>query len=117
LDRGHIFRSKFAAIFDINSKIRAEQSTQTTIYTLVIIDDLRRVIPFGVDALRNGEVALGAELNTKTAPLTTVIDDMHDTVSNLDAISVERLSPIGHGSSSALLCLDLTILIGEIKLI
>jgi len=47
---------------------------------------------------------LGAKLNTKTASFTAVIDNMHDAVRNLDAVLVERLSPIGHGSSSALSC-------------
>jgi hypothetical protein len=65
-----------------------------------LVDDLRRVIAFRIGSLGYRQYVSGAELNTKTASFTPVIDDMHDTVCNLDAVSIERLSPIRHGSSS-----------------
>jgi len=55
---------------------------------LLVIQDFGWVIPLGIGSFGYDEIVLGAELNTKTAPFTTVIDDMHDTASNLDAITV-----------------------------
>jgi hypothetical protein len=58
------------------------------------------MISLGIGTLREQQNALGTKFNTKTASLTTIIDDMHDTVSNQDAVSIQWLSPKSHSSSS-----------------
>jgi hypothetical protein len=57
------------------------------------------MVSFGVCTGGNRKDFLGAKLNTKTAPLTTVIDDMNDAVCNQDAVSIKWLSPKSHSSS------------------
>jgi hypothetical protein len=57
----------------------------------------------GIGILGKGQHMLGAELNTKTASLTAVIDDMHNAVCDLDAVFIQGLSPESHRPSSACL--------------
>jgi len=64
-----------------------------------IRDNYRRIISFGVCTGGNSKGSLRAKFNTKTATLTTVIDDMNDAVCNQDAVSIKWLSPKSHGSS------------------
>ena len=57
------------------------------------------IMAFGVGALRHGEHALGAELDTEAASLTPFLKDVDDAMRHLDAISIQGLSPIGHSPS------------------
>jgi hypothetical protein len=67
-----------------------------------VIDNFRRVISFRIRGLGYPEHLPRAKLDTKTASFTPVINDVYDTVCNKDAISIQRLSPEIHGSSSVL---------------
>jgi hypothetical protein len=46
------------------------------------------MISFGVCTGGNSKGSLGTKFNTKTAPFTTIIDDMNDAVCNQDAVSI-----------------------------
>jgi hypothetical protein len=55
-----------------------------------------------VGALGHHKHMLGAELDAEAASFAPLLDDVHDAVRDLDAISIKGLSPISHGSSSIL---------------
>jgi hypothetical protein len=52
--------------------------------------------------LGHGKDAFGTELDTEAASFAPFFDDMDDAVRNLDAVPIQRLSPIGHVLSSIL---------------
>jgi hypothetical protein len=60
------------------------------------------MVAFGVGLLGHDEHLLWAELDAKAASFAPFIDDMHDAKGHLDALSIKRLSPIGHSLPSLL---------------
>jgi hypothetical protein len=78
----------FSAILNKYRKIWTQKRTQPAIDAENIRDNFRGMISFGVCTSGNSKGSLGAKFNTKTAPLTTVIDDMNDAVCNQDAVSI-----------------------------
>jgi isopentenyl phosphate kinase len=89
-----------AAVFHKDGEIRAEQSAQSAVDAVSIAGEFRRVIAFGVGAFGHDEYTLGAELDTKAAPLAPVFDDVDNAMRNLDAVPIQGLSPVGHIPSS-----------------
>jgi hypothetical protein len=85
-----------------DSEIRAEEGTQPAVDAVGIVNELRRMVAFGVGALRHNKHTLGTELNTETASFASFLDDVDDAVGYLDAIPIQGLSPIGHSPSQIL---------------
>jgi hypothetical protein len=88
-----------STVFYINSKIWAKQSAQAAVDTVKIVNDFGRVVPFGVRVIRHYKQMSWAELHTKTASFAAFFDDMDNAARYLEAISIQRLSPINHTSS------------------
>jgi len=88
------------AILYENGKVRTEQSAQPAIDAQGIVGDYRGMVAFGVGLFGHDQCALRAELDTKTASFAPFLDDVNDAVGNLDAVSIQRLSPKCHGPSS-----------------
>jgi hypothetical protein len=103
MDWLHLVRWGRTAVLDINGKVGTEQGTQSTVDTRRIVKDFRGMVAFRVGVLGHDERALGAELDAKAASFTPFLDDVNDAMRYLDAISIQGLSPIGHGPSSILL--------------
>ena len=57
------------------------------------------MIPFGIGPLRYDKHTPRAEFNTESAPFAAFFDNMDDTAGYLDAVPVQRLSPIFHDFS------------------
>jgi hypothetical protein len=87
-------------ILHIDGKIWAEQSAQPAIDAVSVTGQFRRMVAFGIGAFRHGKDILGAELDTKPAPLASIFDDMNNAVRHLDAVPIQGLSPVGHIPSS-----------------
>jgi hypothetical protein len=52
--------------------------------------------------LGHDEDVLGTELDTEAASLAPFFNDVYDAVRDLDAVSIQWLSPVGHVRSSLL---------------
>jgi hypothetical protein len=102
MNRLYLVRGLQATILYVNGKIGAEQGAQAAIDTVGLADQFRGVIAFCIGALGHGQHALGAELNTKAASFASFLNDVHKAMRHLDAISIQRLSPIRHDPSSIL---------------
>jgi hypothetical protein len=88
------------AILYENGKVRAEQGAQPTVDAQGVIGEHRGMVAFGVGLFGHDQCALRAELDTKTASLASFFNDVDDAEGNLDAFSIQRLSPKCHGPSS-----------------
>jgi hypothetical protein len=73
---------------DIDGKIWAQQGAEATVDALGVIHDLRRVVAFGVGALRHDKDLLGAELDTEAAALATILNNADNSAGNLDAFAI-----------------------------
>jgi hypothetical protein len=100
VDRFHSVGRVHPAIFYENGKVGAEQSAQPAVDAQGVIGDHGGMVAFGVGVLGHDQCALGAELDTETASLAPLLDDVNDAVGYLDAVSIQRLSPKCHGPSS-----------------
>jgi hypothetical protein len=58
------------------------------------------MVALGVGLFGHGKHPLGAEFDAKPASLAAFFDDVNDATGHLDAVSIQRLSPISHGPSS-----------------
>jgi hypothetical protein len=87
------------ATLHIDGKIRAEQRAQATVDAVRPIGEFRGMIAPGVGAFGHDEDALRAEFDTEAASFASLLDNMDDAVGYLDAVSIQGLSPMCHGSS------------------
>jgi hypothetical protein len=99
MDRDDFIWGLCTTVFYVNRKIWAKQGAQAAVHAMEIVDDFRGMVPFGVRAVGHYKQMPGAELHAKTASFTSFFDDMNDAARYLDAISIQRLSPINHASS------------------
>jgi hypothetical protein len=102
VDRLDLVRNLQATVLDIDGKVRAEQSAQATVDAVGACGKFRGVIAFGIRALGHDKHILGTELDTKAASLTPFLDDLDNAMGYPDAISIQWLTPVGHGPSSVL---------------
>jgi hypothetical protein len=96
---GYPIRRPFTAILHVYGEIGAEQSTQTTIDTVRIIQDFRRMVPAGICVSCHFDDAFWTELNAEATSFAAFFDHVNNTVRYFYSISIQRLSPISHGFS------------------
>jgi hypothetical protein len=75
-------------VFNVNGEIRAEQGTQATIETLMIIANFGGMVPIRVCASRHADHPSWAELDTEAASFAPFLDYVNDTAGYLDTISI-----------------------------
>jgi hypothetical protein len=97
MDGPHLLGDVGAAILHKDGKVRTEKGTQAAVDALGIVEQLGGMIAFGIGPFGHDEHVLGAELDAETAPLAPFLDDLNHAARNLDAITIQRLSPITHG--------------------
>jgi hypothetical protein len=85
------------AVLDKDGEIGAEQGTQATVDALGVVEQLGGMIAFGVGPFGHDEHVLGAELDAEATSFAPLLDDLDHAARNLDAITIQRLSPITHG--------------------
>jgi hypothetical protein len=91
-----------ATVFHIDGKVWTKQSAQSAVDAMGIVRQLRGMVALRVGSFGHDEHVLGAELDAKAASLASLVDNAHDAIGYLDAVAIQRLSPVGHGPPSIL---------------
>jgi hypothetical protein len=81
----------------VDCEVGAQDLAEVTVDTLLRFDHLGRVIPLGIEFVREFQNALGAVFNAVTATLAAFLYDMQLTSGYLELVDIERRSPECHG--------------------
>jgi hypothetical protein len=71
-----------------DGEIGAEESAQSTVDAMDVLNILGGMVALGVGALRHHQHLLGAELDAEPASFASFLDDMNDAVRYLDAVPI-----------------------------
>jgi hypothetical protein len=86
-----------ASILYEYGKVRAEKGTQAAVNALGVIEQFGGMVALGIGAPGHHEHILGAKLDTETASLAALLNDLNHAARNLDTIPIQGLSPIAQG--------------------
>lgn len=89
-------------ILYIDGEIGTEEGAEPTVDAVGVIGELRRMVAFRIGLLGHDKHTLGAELDAEPASLASFFDNMYDAMRDLDAVSIQWLSPICHYPTSIL---------------
>jgi len=72
----------------IDGKFRADNLTIMTVYTVIHLYDSRGVIPLLIELVRKFQHLFGAVFDAVTAPLTSVLNDVHYAAGGLNPFNI-----------------------------
>jgi hypothetical protein len=96
VNRFHAFGRVHSAVFYIDGKVGAQESTQPTVDAVGVIGKLRGMVAFRIGAFGHDQHTLRAELDAESASFASFLDDVNNAMGYLDAVPIQGLSPIRH---------------------